>query len=90
MLELLNLATLNYDPTSELCQVAKRTVTKAVIGLAKMCLDVNTSLHIMRLGGLNKMTAIVQENMFREDETVKLAVVAALRSVCTDYTESFV
>ena len=90
MLELLNLATLEYDTTSELYQVAKRTVTKAVIGLAKMCLDVNTSRHIMRLGGLNKMTAIVQEDMFREDETVKLAVVAALRSVCTDYTESFV
>ena len=63
----------------------------SVAGLARLCLHESTSIHLIRLGGLARLSRVVEEDMFMDDETVKLAVVAALRSVCTDYsTESFV
>ena len=39
---------------------------------------------------INHCSRVTSEEMFTEDETVKLAVVAAVRSVCAEYTESFV
>ena len=45
---------------------------------------------ILQCGGLDTLTRVTSEQMFSEDETVKLAVVAAVRSVCAEYTESFV
>ena len=46
----------------------------------------------MRTKNINKSLhhRVTSEEMFTEDETVKLAVVAAVRSVCAEYTESFV
>ena len=49
-----------------------------------------TSSLILQCGGLDSLTRVTKEEMFTEDETVKLAVVAAVRSVCAEYTESFV
>ena len=75
-------------------------------GLARLCLSPVTSsivlqvmmmmmmmmmiMMMMQCGGLDALTRVTSEEMFREDETVKLAVVAAVRSVCAEYTESFV
>ena len=55
-----------------------------------MCLSPVTSCLILQCGGLDTLTRVTSEQMFSEDETVKLAVVAAVRSVCAEYTESFV
>ena len=49
-----------------------------------------TSSLLVRAGGLDRLPGVLAEPMFAEDETVKLAVVAAVRSLCSDYTESFV
>lgn len=59
-------------------------------GLARLCLSPVTSCLILQCGGLDTLTRVTKEEMFTEDETVKLAVVAAVRSVCAEYTESFV
>lgn len=59
-------------------------------GLARLCLSPVTSSLLVRAGGLDRLTGVLAEPMFAEDETVKLAVVAAVRSLCSDYTESFV
>lgn len=92
LLESLNLSSTSRQKTNDdQYGAAHRTVSKAVIGLARLCLHESTSIHLIRLGGLARLTRVVEEDMFMDDETVKLAVVAALRSVCTDYsTESFV
>ena len=44
----------------------------------------------MRLGGLERLGEVASHQMFEDDETVKLAVVAAITSVNTDFLESFV
>ena len=61
-----------------------------ILGLARLCLSPATSSLLVRAGGLDRLTGVLAEPMFAEDETVKLAVVAAVRSLCSDYTESFV
>ena len=61
-----------------------------ILGLARLCLSPATSSLLVGAGGLDRLTGVLAEPMFAEDETVKLAVVAAVRSLCSDYTESFV
>jgi len=90
LLDLLSLAKVPPTEEEELYQAAQRTATKAVIGLARLCLSPVTSSLLVRAGGLDRLTGVLAEPMFAEDETVKLAVVAAVRSLCSDYTESFV
>ena len=45
---------------------------------------------MVRQGGLERLKEVAAQQMFEEDETVKLAVVAAVTSVNTDFAESFV
>ena len=45
---------------------------------------------MLRLGGLERLKEVAGQEMFEDDETVKLAVVAAVTSVNSDFSESFV
>ena len=45
---------------------------------------------MLRLGGLERLKEVASLEMFEDDETVKLAVVAAVTSVNTEFSESFV
>merc|ERR1712228_105162 len=78
-LELLLLARQNPDGT-ELYSTTHRTVSKAVIGLARLCLRPESACEIVRLGGLERLGEVASHQMFDDDETVKLAVVAAITS----------
>ena len=59
-------------------------------GLARLCLRGESACEMLRLGGLERLKEVAGQEMFDDDETVKLAVVAAVTSVNTDFSESFV
>ena len=59
-------------------------------GLARLCLRGESACEMVRQGGLERLKEVAAQQMFEEDETVKLAVVAAVTSVNTDFAESFV
>ena len=61
-----------------------------ISGLARLCLRPESASEILRLGGLERLGEVARQEMFDDDETVKLAVVAAVTSVNTDFSESFV
>ena len=61
-----------------------------ISGLARLCLRPESASEILRLGGLERLGEVAGQEMFDDDETVKLAVVAAVTSVNTDFSESFV
>jgi len=89
LLDLLLLAR-HRPANTELYSATHRTVSKAVIGLARLCLRPESASEILRLGGLERLGEVARQEMFDDDETVKLAVVAAVTSVNTDFSESFV
>ena len=59
-------------------------------GLARLCLRAESACEMLRLGGLERLKEVASQEMFDDDETVKLAVVAAVTSVNTEFSESFV
>ena len=46
-------------------------------GLARLCLRAESACEMVRLGGLERLKEVAGQEMFEDDETVKLAVVAA-------------
>ena len=83
-------AVIGQFPAACLLGASASVNTILLPGLARLCLSPVTSSLLVRAGGLDRLTGVLAEPMFAEDETVKLAVVAAVRSLCSDYTESFV
>lgn len=58
----------------------ERTVSKAAIGLARLCLDPTTADSVVRLGGLDKLFPLA-EGGAEQCETIRIAAMAAIKTI---------
>jgi len=58
----------------------ERTVSKAAIGLARLCLDPTTADSVVRLGGLDKLFPLA-EGGSEQCETIRIAAMAAIKTI---------
>merc|ERR1719270_682198 len=69
------------EPAEAVVRAAtERTVSKAAIGLARLCLDPTTADSVVRLGGLDKLFPLA-EGGSEQCETIRIAAMAAIKTI---------
>ena len=59
----------------------ERTVSKAAIALARLCLDPVTADAVVNMGGLERLFPLVQTNTETCNETIRIAALAAIKTI---------
>ena len=73
------------ETNSELAAALERTVSKAVIAIARLCLNNNMARNVVRLGGLDRMVRLTRLEIWHS-ENISIAIMAAIRTIMSfDY-----
>merc|ERR1711892_370342 len=68
------------DTNAELKCALERTVSKAAIALARLCLNSSMASLVIRSGGLERLSGIMRSTLWNS-ETVSVAVMAAVTTI---------
>ena len=73
------------ETNSELEAALERTVSKAAIAIARLCLDSNMASNVVRLGGLDRLVRVTRLEIWHS-ENISIAIMAAIRTIMSfDY-----
>merc|ERR1712179_663379 len=64
------------ETNSELEAALERTVSKAAIAIARLCLDSNMASNVVRLGGLDRLVRVTRLEIWHS-ENISIAIMAA-------------
>ena len=68
------------NTSEELSSAVDRTVSKAAIALARLCLDTSMAGCVARIGGLEKLLEVTKRDK-GESNTLNMAVIMAIKTV---------